>query len=239
MDDELGARESVANLSRCVLDGWIGFGYIVGMAQIQFVAVTPPMDSPGVGTLAARLLSYASAMDLLSDARTAQTLNYETLLRGIKKLAGATQIGSTTLVKLQERGAEDPSRLRALLTELYEELEQSPAPDVEWKPLEGSLGAGLLADLLDISPSSLGRYESGDRRTPDDVADRLHSLALVVSDLAGAYNEFGIRRWFERRRGPLSGRSPKEVLTKGWTSSSDRAQQVRRLASSLTASPTT
>lgn len=209
------------------------------MAQIQFVAVAPPMDSPGVGTLAARLLSYASAMDLLTDARTAQTLNYETLLRGIKKLASATQIGPTTLVKLQEKGAEDSSRLRSLLTELYEELEQSPAPDVEWKPLERFLGSALLVDLVDISPSSLGRYESGARRTPDDVADRLHSLALVVSDLAGAYNEFGIRRWFERRRGPLSGRSPKEVLTKGWTSSSDRAQQVRSLASSLTASPTT
>ena len=209
------------------------------MAQIQFVAVDPPMDSPGVGTLAARLLSYASAMDLLTDARSAQTLNYETLLRGIRKLAGATQIGPTTLVKLQEKGADDPSRLRTLLGELYEELEESPAPHVEWKPVERFLGSGLLADLLGISPSSLGRYASGDRRTPDDVADRLHSLALVVSDLAGAYNEFGIRRWFERRRGPLSGRSPKEVLTKGWTSSSDRAQQVRSLAAALTASPAT
>ncbi len=209
------------------------------MAQIQFDAVAPPLDSPGVGTLAARLLSYASAMDLLSDARTAQTLNYETLLRGIKRLTSATQIGPTTLVKLQERGAEDSSRLRTLLAELYEQLEQSPAPDVEWKPLETFLGSALLSDLLDISPSSLFRYMSRDRHTPDDVADRLHTLALVVSDLAGAYNEFGIRRWFDRRRGPLSGRSPKEVLTKGWNSSSDRARQVRLLASSLTASPTT
>jgi len=178
-------------------------------------------------------------MDLLSSVQSLQTLNYETLLRGMKKIAGATHIGPTTLVKLQERGAEDPSRLRTLLGELYEELEQSPAPNVEWKPLERFLGPGLLADLLEISSSSLARYESGDRRTPDDVADRLHSLALLVSDLAGAYNEFGVRRWFERRRGLLGGRSPKEMLGKGWTSSSDRAQQVRALASSLTASPAT
>ena len=31
------------------------------------------------------------------------------------------------------------------------------------------------------------------------IAGRLHFLATVVGDLAGAYNEIGIRRWFERR----------------------------------------
>ncbi len=197
------------------------------------------MDSPGVGTMAARLLGYAAAMDLITDAQMVQTLNYETLLRGVRKLTGATGIGQTTVVKLQEKGADAPARLRSLLAELYEELEHSPAPNVEWTPLERSLGSSLLAQLLGISPSSVDRYKSGDRRTPDDVADRLHSLALIVSDLAGAYNEFGIRRWFDRPRTPLRGRTPKEILREGWSSSSDSAQQVRSMAASLTASPTT
>ncbi len=81
--------------------------------------------------MAARLLSYGAAMELIADAQTVQTLNYETLLRGIRKLTGATGIGQTTLIKLQERGADDPPRLRLLLGELYEELEHSPAPNVE------------------------------------------------------------------------------------------------------------
>ncbi len=209
------------------------------MANIQFEAVSAPLDLPGVGTLAARLLSYAAAMDLFNAVESIHALNYDTLLLGARKLSGATGIGRTTLVKLQERGANEPSRLRSLLAELQEELEHSPAPNVEWKPVERALGSALLADLLGISSSSLGRYESGERRTPDDVADRLHSLALIISDLAGAYNDFGIRRWFERPRTPLRGRSPKDVLSKGWSSSTERARQIRSMASSLTASPAT
>ena len=197
------------------------------------------MESPGVGTMAARLLGYAAAMDLITDTQTVQTLNYETLIRGLRKLTGATGIGQTTVVKLQEKGADDPARLRSLLAELHEELEHSPAPEVEWTPLERSLGSSLLAQLLGISSSSVDRYKSGERRTPDAVADRLHSLALIVSDLAGAYNEFGIRRWFERPRTSLRGRSPKDVLREGWSSSSESAQQVRSMAASLTASPAT
>jgi hypothetical protein len=197
------------------------------------------LDLPGIGTVAARLLSYAAAMDLLDDVHTVQTLNYDTVLRSAKKLAVATGIGGTTLVMLQQRGADDPSRLRSLLGELYEQLEQSPAPKVEWKPLEKSLGSALLAHLLRVSTTSVERYESGERQTPDEVADRLHSLALIVSDLAGAYNDFGIRRWFDRPRIPLGGKSPKEVLSQIWSSSSEPARQVRSMASSLTGSPAT
>ncbi len=67
------------------------------------------MASPGVGTMAARLLGYAASMDLINDAQTIQTLNYETLLRGVRKLTGATGIGQTTVVKLQEKGADASS----------------------------------------------------------------------------------------------------------------------------------
>src|SRR2546421_1964778 len=213
----------------------MSFGYNVEVATIHFSSVEAPLDSPGVGILAAGLLSYAAAMDVIGESGAVQTLSFDRLLAFGRRLARQTGIGSTTLVKLQEKGAQDRARLGAILGELYEELAHSPAPDVEWKPLRRLLGELLLARLLGISASSVDRYESGARRTPDDVAARLHHVALIVSDLAGAYNEFGIRRWFDRPRTLLGGKSPKQLLGASWRPENEPARRVRALAASLSA----
>jgi hypothetical protein len=55
----------------------------------------------------------------------------------------------------------------------------------------------------------------------------------VVGDLAGTYNEIGIRRWFERKRTLLSGKSPRDVLTRGWRPDGEGPLAVARLARSL------
>ncbi|MCY4634369.1 MAG: DUF2384 domain-containing protein [Acidobacteria bacterium] len=86
---------------------------------------------------------------------------------------------------------------------------------------------------------SLRRYQSGARATPDDVGVRLHVLALIVGDLAGAYNDAGIRRWFVRPRTVLGNRAPADVLTSGWRPEDPGPRQVRDLANALTASPAT
>jgi hypothetical protein len=65
------------------------------------------------------------------------------------------------------------------------------------------------------------------------VAARLHWLAMVVADLAGAYNNFGIRRWFERPRSQLQGKSPRQVLGNAWSPDDEAASRVRALASVL------
>lgn len=83
------------------------------------------------------------------------------------------------------------------------------------------------------------RYERGDRRTPDEVAARLHFLALVVGDLAGAYNEIGIRRWFDRKRSALDGHSPAELLAGAWQPEHPAPRRVRELARALVTSPGT
>ena len=101
------------------------------------------------------------------------------------------------------------------------------------------LGVDLLARLLGISTVSLRRYLSGSRTTPDDVAARLHALALIVGDLAGAYNDAGVRRWFVRARTVLGNRAPVDVLTSGWRPEDPGPRQVRGLASTQTASPRT
>ena len=86
---------------------------------------------------------------------------------------------------------------------------------------------------------SVRRYRAGARETPDDVVARLHTLALMVGDLAGAYNDAGIRRWFVRPRTLLRNRAPADILTSGWQPEDPGPRQVRDLATALTASPAT
>lgn len=83
------------------------------------------------------------------------------------------------------------------------------------------------------------RYLSGSSATPDEIAARLHFLALVVGDIAGAYNGFGICRWFKRPRKLLSNRSPSEILSGEWQPEARGPQQVRGLAAALASSPAT
>lgn len=109
----------------------------------------------------------------------------------------------------------------------------------EWPALQRVLGVDLLARLLGISTVSLRRYLSGARRIPGDVAARLHALALIAGDLAGAYNDAGIRRWFTKPRTVLGNRAPVDVLTSGWQPEDPEPRQVRGLANALTASPAT
>jgi hypothetical protein len=90
-----------------------------------------------------------------------------------------------------------------------------------------------LAALLQVSVSSLKRYQSGDRATPDTIAARLHFLALLVGDLAGSYNEIGIRRWFHRKRTQLDGRPPAALLKAEWDPDDEGPARVRELAREL------
>ena len=60
-------------------------------------------------------------------------------------------------------------------------------------------------------------------------------MALIVGDLAGAYNEVGVRRWFERKRTTLNGRAPAALLAGDWNPDDSSPQKVRELARSLVA----
>ena len=95
------------------------------------------------------------------------------------------------------------------------------------------LADDALADLTGISLASLRRYANGERKTPQRVAERLHWIAMVIADLAGSYNEFGIRRWFERPRSQLNGRSPRQLLNGDWTPDSTEALRIKELSAAL------
>ena len=125
------------------------------------------------------------------------------------------------------------------LRELHLALEGSPAPAFEWPAMTELFGAERLSALVGVSLASQRRYAAAERSTPDVVAARLHLLARIVAELRGAYSEVGVRRWFERPRSTLGGRSPDAVLRKDWDPDGRDAHRVLALARSLTASPAT
>jgi len=152
-------------------------------------------------------------------------------------LARARDAGVAAVPKHAWSDVTPPSEadVAALLRLVIAALEGSPVPKTEWPSLSRIFDSEQLGRLVGISLSSLRRYQSGDRDTPDAVAERLHCLALIVADLAGSYNDIGIRRWFERPRAALGGKAPAAFLKGEWDPESAGTQKVRALARSLVA----
>jgi transcriptional regulator with XRE-family HTH domain len=159
-------------------------------------------------------------------------LTYPLLKRVVKRVR-EVGIGERAAASLSRDHLTDVDGIVRDLRQIDALLEESPFPKTEWPRLLEIFDRDRLAALVGISPSSAARYERGERRTPDEVAARLHCLALVVSDLAGAYNAIGIRRWFDRKRGALDGRAPADLLKVGWQPEDENAARVRDLARAL------
>ena len=189
------------------------------------------------------LLTRASAMGVLAGATVTQ-IDAQTVQRVLAALHKQGLIGAATLAlaPLLKKG---PARLDAATAErmadsveqLVAVLDDSPAPASEWAPMRAVFGDDALGEMLGIAPASLRRYAAGERATPQATAERLHWLAMVVSDLAGSYNDFGMRRWFERPRTQLGGKSPRALLGARWAPDDKAARQVRELAATLSGAP--
>jgi uncharacterized protein (DUF2384 family) len=189
-----------------------------------------PLD---VRRLAFDIARRADAMGIL-DGDTVTTVDAATVRR---LLTHARTAGVARMPVIEVGALESPTQaeLASLLSLLMAALERSPVPAHEWPSLSRVFEPEQLAGLVHVSASSLRRYQHGARQTPDDVAERLHFLALVVADLAGAYNDIGIRRWFERPRALLGGKRPAALLAGDWDPEGPGAQKVRHLAQSLVA----
>jgi hypothetical protein len=144
-------------------------------------------------------------------------------------------IAAAAADELNNVAAPSPAEVAELLETMVAALEASPVPKFEWGGLARVFAPEDLAALLHISASSLKRYQHGERATPDPIATRLHFIALVVGDLAGSYNDVGIRRWFHRKRTMLDNRTPAAILAGEWDPDDDGPMRVRALARSLTA----
>ena len=204
------------------------------MTDIQIASVDAPLGRSSLLERAFALVLRATAVGLLSDRTSIDRLDIS-LLREIAREAVAAGVGRDAALALLE-GDASPQALARLIERLDDALVQSPLPDRELRALRRTFELDQLAELLGTSQVSLRRYLAGSRDVPDELAARAHWLALVVSDLSGAYNEIGIRRWFERPRAQLEGLSPRQKLNARWSPDDDGAQRVRHLAAALVGS---
>jgi transcriptional regulator with XRE-family HTH domain len=196
-----------------------------------------PLD-PAVARLAAETIRKAQAVGLVEAAPSFGELTYPAL-RSVVLQVREAGIGEHAAGEFVQANPSDTATLARDLREIGDLLEESPLPATEWPRLSTIFESDQLAQLVGISPSSLSRYERGERRTPDQVAARLHFVALIVGDLTGAYNEIGVRRWFDRKRSALGGRSPAQFLSGPWRPEDEDPQRVRDLARALVTSPGT
>jgi hypothetical protein len=206
--------------------------------MIQIESASPPFTSPQIAFQAVTAVGRADAMGLLPADEHMETLDlasFRKLVRHIHRAGIARNIQLDFGDDFKKSG---PALERALQN-LNLALEESPAPEFEWNRSMEVLGLDLLSRLLGISATSVRRYRAAARTTPDDVAERLHFLSLVVGDLSGAYNEFGIRQWFERKRAQLDGRAPMDWLKARWKPSQPGPRRVQDLARALLAFPVT
>lgn len=209
------------------------------MIEVRIAPDSLPPWAATLGVALAAMLTRSAAMGVLA-GKPVTRLDASV----VKRLAAALQrhgIGANAglilapLALEPARAIDEATQQRVAdgLSRLSEALEASATPSTEWPAMRGVFGDEMLVDLLGVGASSLRRYGSGERATPDEVAARLHWLAMVVADLAGAYNNFGIRRWFERPRSQLDGKSPRQTLGVAWSPEGAAAARVRALAAAL------
>jgi len=201
------------------------------VTEIQIVSVDAPLSRQSLLARAFGLVVRASAVGLLSGRQRIDRLDLA-LLREIARNAAAAGIGRDAALAMLDDDL-TPTQLAALIERLDEALIGSPLPDRELRQLRQTFELEQLAALLGTSEVSLRRYLAATREVPDAVAARAHWLALVVADLGGAYNQIGIRRWFERPRTQLDGRSPRQALGAGWSPDEGPAATVADLAAAL------
>ena len=205
------------------------------MTLLQITSVDARLSRPGLLAAATGLVRRALGLGLLSDREPIERLDLE-LIVSIAREASAAGVGQDAAIALidQERGTS--ARLETLIVRLDGALAESPMPGRELHELLRVYDYDGLASLVGTSVASLRRYAGATRTVPDAIADRIHFVALVTSDLAGSYNEFGLRRWWDRPRATLGGRSPRAVLGSDWSPDDEEAASVAALAASLVGS---
>jgi hypothetical protein len=201
------------------------------MAGFQITSIAEPIASDAEASWAVvRLVTRVDFLGMLDDLEGAHVVDRQLLALIFSRLS---DVGVGKKGGLLFSAAHQVEDYRRLVEDALEETEHSPMPENEWHRLQATLGDEMLAELLGISPASERRYSRGERVTPDEIADRLHFLALLVADLSGSYNDYGVRRWFDRPRQALAGRAPCSFLGAGFEPRSDDSSALRRLAAAL------
>jgi hypothetical protein len=183
------------------------------MQQIHIGSVAEPFSAPQVLELACALIARAQVMGFLPHDLGETVRLDRGLINDIVDELQRAGVAAAPTARLRRGSKAD---LIAALRETVDAVDASPWPEGEWANARELLGDDLLRRALgDVSAISLRRYASGERTTPDPVASRLHLVARILSSLVGSYNDYGVRRWFQRPRAQLDGAAPIEILGGG------------------------
>ena len=208
------------------------------MNELRIESITEPIaESPESVRWALASVFRADLMDLLPDAveKTRVVVLDATFLRDFAHVISEAGIGRSVALSFDPDALATlpPEELAVALRSIWQALDDSPYPEGEWQGVRERLGDDQLADLIGISTTSLRRYASGQRETPDEVAWRLHALTRIIAALSGSYNDYGIRRWFQRPRAQLNGRTPVEIFREIEGEDDERLQALVELSESL------
>ena len=210
------------------------------MPRIYITSVEEPFLSDPELTAAAVKFLHTSEYTGLLQVTGARSLGPDTFIE-VSEGLGQNTVTSIEFKNLGRslrtiRGSRDQrGEFKRLFQRAQEEVEASPRPDGEWTPVVDTLGEELVAKLVGTSVSSVRRYGTGERTTPQDVAERLHFLALLLGELAGSYNDYGMRRWFSRPRTALDGEAPEHFMGKDFDPDGPDGDRIRRLAEGVRA----
>lgn len=207
------------------------------MESFHIESIESPLDDSAVAASAFRILVRLQMMSLWeprAEVRLDRDL-YDAVIGNLHRagMANGLRVWRLTTPLRRLEGDQLVDAWLEVWNSLGHVVDECPYPQGEWGPARELLQDDLLSEVLGISSSSLRRYATGSRETPDRVAARLHAISQITSALAGSYNEYGIRRWFERGRTQLGIRSPKELLVGDWSPDDEEPQQVIALAEKL------
>ena len=197
--------------------------------MLRFRSAEPPFSETAVAGQAVRLLALIEALGLWEPAQLIEVLDGDVFAAALSSTAAAG-VAPSAIFDWQGYSDKAPEEFARWISTVRDDLAASPVPERELPKLDLLFSTDRLAKAVGVADSSLRRYLAGGRHVPDEVANRAHLLARIVGDLAGSYNERGIRRWFERARAQLDDRAPQDILTGPWSPDDPDVARVAALA---------
>jgi uncharacterized protein (DUF2384 family) len=188
-----------------------------------------PFSDVAVAGQAARLLALAEGIGIWQPRVLIEVLDRNVFVEVLESVA-MSGVARHAPLDWERYAEKTPEAFATWIKTVRDDIAASPVPELELPKLDMIFGTDRLASSVGVASSSMRRYLAQDRDTPDEVAARAHLLARMLSDLAGSYNERGIRRWFERPRSQLGGRAPQDILSGPWDPDEPEVIKVAALA---------
>lgn len=200
--------------------------------MLRLRSAEPPFAEPEVAGQAARLLALVEAVGIWQPSTIVEVLDRDVFTAVLGALADA-EVGIGGPVMWETYATKSVDAFASWIRSVRDSIAASPVPELELPKLDALFGTDRLSGLIGAAESSLRRYLAHAHVTPDPVAGRGHFLAVVAGNLAGSYNDRGIRRWFERPRSELGGRRPEEILRGEWDPDAPEVAELASLSAEL------